>query len=292
MAFENVGLVWTPESLKEYLSTIIRPDWCRAITLHHTGSPSLTDRPHGFTIRHIENIADFYRNTKKWSSGPHLFIDEDQIFGMCDLRKKGIHAISFNHFAIGIEVLGNYDRENPLSDRGLACWKNTATTTKVLLDWLKLDVNEETVLFHCEDPNTNKTCPGLKVTREIPGNAPPQKSWVLNLIQAPTPSVSQVEINKPDVGMNWAYWDFRGENWCVPIHNFLTAKGISSGNVIANLKRCHDGEFYYGKELIENAYYVNTNSNLKPNDCTWAPAMELMDLVQAVSEKQKEGGGI
>ena len=46
-----------------------------------------------------------YKNTLGWSAGPHLFTDEDQIWGMCDFSKKGVHAVSFNKRAIGIEVL-------------------------------------------------------------------------------------------------------------------------------------------------------------------------------------------
>jgi len=57
----------------------------------------------------IANIRDYYKNDLLWSAGPHLFIDEDEIYGMCDLRKKGVHAVSFNKTAIGIEVLGDYD---------------------------------------------------------------------------------------------------------------------------------------------------------------------------------------
>jgi len=174
MGYENVGRVWTPESLGQYLATIDKPDWCEAITLHHTADPSLADRPKGFTIRHIENIRDYYINKKGWSAGPHLFIDEDQIFGMCDLRKNGVHAISFNSYAIGIEVLGNYDSEDPKSDRGLACWQTAAAAVRVLLPWLGFDANLETILFHRDDEETDKSCPGTLV----------EKDWVLSLIAA------------------------------------------------------------------------------------------------------------
>lgn len=172
MGYENVGRVWTPESLGQYLATIDKPDWCEAITLHHTADPSLADRPKGFTIRHIENIRDYYINKKGWSAGPHLFIDEDQIFGMCDLRKNGVHAISFNSYAIGIEVLGNYDSEDPKSGRGLACWQTAAAAVRVLLPWLGFDANLETILFHRDDEETDKSCPGTLV----------EKDWVLALI--------------------------------------------------------------------------------------------------------------
>ncbi|MFZ5450457.1 MAG: peptidoglycan recognition family protein [Thermodesulfobacteriota bacterium] len=175
MGFENVGRVWTKDSFTQYLSTIDQPEWCVAITLHHTGIPSLADRPNGFTVTHIENIRDYYIKIG-WSAGPHLFIDEDQIFGMCDLRKKGIHAKSFNKMAIGIEVLGNYESEDPKNGRGLECWQTAAAAARSLLNWLDLEADEETILFHRDDPKTDKTCPGTKVT----------KDWVLELIAAPT----------------------------------------------------------------------------------------------------------
>lgn len=81
--------------------------------------------------------------------------------------------------------------------------------------------------------------------------------------------------------MDWEKWDFRGERWCVPVHGFLVAKGIPSATVIANLKSI-GGQFYYDSELLEGAYYVGEKSQLKPNQCTWAPVRELMEFVQLV----------
>ncbi len=266
MGYENVGRVWTPESLAQYLSTIKKPKWCKAVTLHHTYDPSLAQRPDGFLIRHIENLRDWYISDKGWNAGPHLFIDEDQIFGMCDLRKQGTHAKSFNRSAIGIEVLGNYDREDPRSGRGLACWQNAAAAARVLLDWFGLAPSEDTILFHCDDPETDKSCPGTRV----------KKDWVLALINTPFVPPG-TETDKPDVGIPWSNWDFRGERWCVPVYDFLVAKGIAPAIVVSNLKSKR-GQFFYGGELIEGAYYVGAESSLQPNDCTWAPARELMDL--------------
>jgi hypothetical protein len=97
-----------------------KTDWATSVTIHHTAAPSLAQRPQGFTIQHIINMASFYQRQKSsggngWPTGPHLFIDDDQIFGMCDFAVKGIHAVSFNTSSIGIEVLGFYDKniENP-----------------------------------------------------------------------------------------------------------------------------------------------------------------------------------
>lgn len=175
MSFSNVGLVWTPDSLKTYLADKKPLPGIKAICLHHTASPSLANRPKGFTIQHIHNIKEFYQE-KGWDRGPHFFTDEDQIFGMTPPTEAGIHAVSFNRMALGIEVLGDYDTENHNVGRGYECWRTTAACTKVLLDWLGLPVNAKTVLFHREDPKTSKTCPGTKVL----------KNWVLGMINNPT----------------------------------------------------------------------------------------------------------
>jgi hypothetical protein len=266
MGFENVGRVWTPESLEQYLAVLPRPDWCRSITLHHCGAPSLAQRPAGLTVRHIENIRDFYQS-KSWRSGPHLFVDDDQIFGMSDFRRRGVHAVSFNASSIGIEVLGDYDQEDPHTGRGLACWQTAAAASRILLDWLGIEPSEQTVHFHRDDPKTTKSCPGRKVTKE----------WVLSLIAA-TAVRPAITTDKPDVGLPWQEWEFRREQWCVPVLNFLVAKGVPIGEVIASLSS-RNGDFYYGTELLEGAYYVAPGSAAVPNGCTWAPVRELLDLV-------------
>ncbi|HBG21344.1 MAG TPA: hypothetical protein DDY32_19280, partial [Desulfobulbaceae bacterium] len=126
MGFANVGRIWTPESLARHLATLPPPNWCKAVTLHHTAEPSLAERPRGFLIQHIENLRHFYRDEKHWSAGPHLFINDDQIFGMSDFAGTGLHAVSFNSFSFGIEVLGDYDVEDPRTGRGFTCWTTAA----------------------------------------------------------------------------------------------------------------------------------------------------------------------
>ena len=172
MSYANVGRVWTAESFKEYLSALKKPSYPKSITIHHTGAPSLAQRKSGLTIQHIHNIQSFYQSLG-WNRGPHLFVDEDQIFGMTPLGTPGIHAVSFNRNSIGIEVLGDYDSEDPLNGRGLQCMKNAAAATRALLQWLDLPTNDKTVLFHRDDPKTSKTCPGKKVTKE----------WFLGLVK-------------------------------------------------------------------------------------------------------------
>lgn len=268
MGYENVGKVWTPKSLREYLDTITKPAWCNAVTLHHTASPSLAQRPSGFIAQHIRNLEDFYKNTKGWSAGPHLFADEDQLWGMCDFRKKGVHAVGFNSRAIGIEVLGDYSshggNESPKTGRGLECWKTTAAATKVLLDWLGLTPNKSTVVFHREDGVTSKDCPGNKVT----------KDWILGLIGGASEEPADTTHAKPAVGVTLkaSEWQFAGEQWCVPVAVYLGKKGVSGETIKKKLKK--DGaRVLYGDEWLEGAYYDKTSQT------TWAPVRELTELV-------------
>lgn len=274
MAFENVGRVWTPASLEEYLKTRKPPTWAKTVTIHHTGAPSLAQRPHGFTIQHIINIADFYKRPKSkggngWSSGPHLFTDDDQIFGMCDFASKGIHAASFNSSSIGIEVLGCYDKkiEDPKTGRGLACWKNTAETTKVLLDWLGLKPSAATVKFHRDDPLTKKSCPGTAV----------EKDWFLSLIpkKLSVPEVASPQTQPPDVGFPWAKWHFIADKWCVPIVEFLVAAGLDQQEVLSSLTS-KGGMLFYKGDLIHGGFYVRKGEKPLPNETSWAPARELL----------------
>ncbi len=278
MGFENVGRVWTPQSLAEYLTTRTKPGWATSITMHHTAAPSLGDRPNGFTVQHIRNIESFYKKPKSekglgWTSGPHLFIDEDQIFGMCDFRSKGIHAVSFNSSSIGIEVLGYYDKklDNPKGGRGLQCWKNAAATARVILDWLDLKPNNKTVLFHRDDPETSKTCPGDAVTKE----------WFLSLIPGKiTDSNSVAEISdKPSVGIAWTNWHYAGGRWCVPILEFLTAKGVAKERIIAGLKS-NGGKLHLEGEWLESGFYVPKGGDPKPDECSWASAVELLEWLK------------
>jgi hypothetical protein len=108
MSYNAIGKVWTAESFEQYLKSISKPAWCNAICLHHTALPSLQMRPKGLLMQHIHNMKDGYVQ-KGWKSGPHLYIDEDQIYAMSPLTEKGVHAVSFNSNSIGMVniVIGN-----------------------------------------------------------------------------------------------------------------------------------------------------------------------------------------
>lgn len=133
------------------------------VVIHHCAAPSLAQRPNGFLPQHMQNLRLFYEG-KGWSAGPHLFTDDDQVWLFSPLTARGVHAVSFNRNAWGIEMLGDYDSEDPWSGRGLQVLTTTARATAILLKKLSLDVSA--IRFHRDDPKTSKTCPGTKVSKE------------------------------------------------------------------------------------------------------------------------------
>ena len=173
MSFSSVGHVFDATAFREHVSRIDL-GWARSVTVHHTAAPDLAMRPKGFTIQHMRNLASYYGEELKWSAGPHLFTDEDEIFGLSPLTARGVHAVSFNADSIGIEMLGNYDTEDPMTGRGAQVLATTAAAVSILLARLGKEANANTVLFHRDDPKTSKTCPGTRV----------EKPHILTLIRA------------------------------------------------------------------------------------------------------------
>lgn len=172
MGFEATGLSWTADEFSDYVQLIPIGSWAKSVTVHHTYSPDLEDRPEGWKLSHMENLRYYYSNVLGWSAGPHLFVDEEKIFGLSSLYSKGVHAKSFNSSSIGIEALGNYDVEDNKTGRGKKVWLLTAIAVAILLKRLHLRPSNKTVLFHREDPKSNKTCPGSRV----------EKEWFLSLV--------------------------------------------------------------------------------------------------------------
>jgi hypothetical protein len=264
MSYRDVGKVWTPATLKEYLTKVKRPAWCKAVTLHHTAYPDLKMRPHGWKVQRMRNLQSYYQNTRKWKAGPHLFTDEDQIFGLSPMTSPGTHARKYNGDSIGVEVLGNYDVESPKSGRGLKCWKTTAEATAVLLDWLGKKPSASTVRFHRDNGITRKSCPGKKV----------QKDWILGLIKGTSVSEPVVEPPKAESEdrpkiPGWNKFVKINGRWYVPALDFLDHIGGNRATLIKKMKS-ENGKFVYDDEIIEGAFHDREKKT------TMAPALELM----------------
>jgi hypothetical protein len=159
-----VGKSFSPADFDQYCHTLRWDAWRPSfIVLHNTAIPSLAERPQGLNEEHIKNLEAFYRDTQGWKAGPHLFIDDRQIWVFTPLTVSGTHSPSWNKTALGIEMLGNFETEDFASGRGLQVRNNTVAAIATLSAILGL--NPQTMKIHREDPLTTHQCPGKNVKK-------------------------------------------------------------------------------------------------------------------------------
>jgi N-acetylmuramoyl-L-alanine amidase CwlA len=159
-----VGTSFSPEEFDSYCHALRWSAWRPSfIVLHNTAVPSLSQRPHGFTKQHILNLERYYRDEKRWKAGPHLFIDDKQIWVFTPLTLSGTHSPSWNKSALGIEMLGDYEKDAFDSGRGLKVQRNSIAAIATLT--AMLGIEPDTMRIHREDPLTTHTCPGTKVNK-------------------------------------------------------------------------------------------------------------------------------
>ena len=159
-----VGQSFTATEFDQYCHTLKWDAWRPSfIVLHNTAIPSLAQRPQGLTREHIANFEIFYRDTQKWSAGPHLFVDDSKIWVFTPLTVSGTHSPSWNKVAIGVEMLGDYEAEEFASGRGLQVRSNAVAALATLSAVLGLD--PQSMKLHREDPLTTHLCPGKRVRK-------------------------------------------------------------------------------------------------------------------------------
>lgn len=160
-----VGLSFDATSFDVYAKALVWTSWRPSfLVVHNTAIPNLAQRPKGFTKQHIQNLVGYYRDTQGWSAGPHLFIDDHQIWVFTPLTTTGRHSPSFNPYAIGIEMLGDYQTDAFTSGRGAKVRENTICALASLSGALGL--HPDSIKLHKEDPaTTHKGCPGKNVSK-------------------------------------------------------------------------------------------------------------------------------
>jgi len=159
-----VGNSYAPDEFDRYCHELQWNAWRPSfIALHNTGIPSLSQRANGFTKQHIKNLESYYRDQQKWSAGPHLFIDDKQIWVFTPLTVSGTHSPSWNKTALGIEMLGDYDKDSFDGGRGLNVRNNTIAALATLSAILGLEPQK--MRLHREDPLTTHACPGKNVRK-------------------------------------------------------------------------------------------------------------------------------
>lgn len=160
-----VGSPFTPKEFDEYCHRLHWLAWRPSfVVLHNTASPSLAQRPNGFTRQHILNLEAFYRDEQRWKAGPHLFVDDKQIWVFTPLTVSGVHSPSWNKLALGVEMLGDYAVEPFDAGRGLAVRENAVAAIATLCAVLGID--SHTTRLHKEDKLTTHACPGQGVVKE------------------------------------------------------------------------------------------------------------------------------
>ena len=159
-----VGTNFSADDFDSYCHSLQWIAWRPSfVVLHNTAVPSLAQRPNGLTKQHILNLESFYRDKQKWSAGPHLFVDDKQIWVFTPLTVSGVHSPSWNKIALGIEMLGDYAKEKFDSGRGLAVQNNAVAAVASLSAVLGLD--PDTMRLHKEDKATTHDCPGKNVNK-------------------------------------------------------------------------------------------------------------------------------
>jgi hypothetical protein len=163
-----VGANFSPAGFDQYCHSLHWLAWRPSfVVLHNTADPSLAQRPNGLTKQHILGLEHYYRDVidenkkQKWSAGPHLFIDDHQIWVFTPLTVSGIHSPSWNKVALGVEMLGNYQREAFDTGRGAKVRDNAVAALATLHAVLGLDPT--TLRLHMEDPKGTHHCPGDNV---------------------------------------------------------------------------------------------------------------------------------
>lgn len=155
---------FTPDEFDKYVESIKMPRLIGfkpiGITLHSTSAP--TSKQCGGIITHerMVNLLSFYRDERKWSAGPHLFIDTKQIWVFTPINIQGTHSPTYNKTRFGIEMLGDHDVETPNPDTVYNSCRAMATLCR------KIGKSEMSINFHRDDPKTtHRECPGTKISK-------------------------------------------------------------------------------------------------------------------------------
>jgi hypothetical protein len=131
--FSYIGRGLTLFEFVEYVDTFnfgLYPP--TSVVLHHTIMPDAgyaklskgvwtagearlkPDQVYAKRLKQLDSIRNYYRDTKGWSKGPHLFIDEKYIWLFTPMDEPGIHAKHgngvYNNFSIGIEMIGYFEK--------------------------------------------------------------------------------------------------------------------------------------------------------------------------------------
>jgi N-acetylmuramoyl-L-alanine amidase CwlA len=155
-----VGRGFTVQDFKNYLTTIQFSAWRpQFVVLHNTATPTLADWHKVSGQARMNGLQSYYRDKQKWSAGPHLFVADDLIWAFTPLNMTGVHSPSWNAISWGVELVGDYSKEQ----FGPALRTNAIAALAGLHSLVGLDPNH--LRLHKEDPKTTHNCPGKNIVK-------------------------------------------------------------------------------------------------------------------------------
>lgn len=156
----------TQEEFRQHVTGLTWSGWRPSLIVwHNTAAPTLAQWLSRDVAASLRNLENYYRNELGWSGGPHLFIDPDSICLFNPLNQRGVHSPSWNSTAIGIENVGDFDREDDDSGPGLKVKTNLIFATAVICEAVGLDPRQ-CIRLHKEDPRTTHDCPGKDLAQD------------------------------------------------------------------------------------------------------------------------------
>lgn len=155
-----VGQGYTSDSFGKYVKSLTFGLWRPSfVVLHNTAVPTFAQWHDVPGTQRMTNLQSYYRDTQKWSAGPHLFVADDLIWVFTPLTTQGVHSPSWNSVSWGVELVGDYSTE-PMNPNLLA---NAVSALATLHGALGLDPSK--MKLHREDPLTTHICPGNEVSK-------------------------------------------------------------------------------------------------------------------------------
>lgn len=162
---------YDPDRFKAFIATMKWRGWRpKFIVLHNTAEPNLRQWENGPNEhQRIVNLNHYYK-TLGWHSGPHLFISPTLIWNACDLEQDGVSVSCWNHLALGIEMVGDYETESFISGNGAKVRDLTVVALAILHKALGIDPGHYVqgvsgLHFHKECVRDHHDCPGKNVDK-------------------------------------------------------------------------------------------------------------------------------
>lgn len=159
------GTAYTQAEFAAHIAGIKWTTWKpKGITLHNTAAPTLAQWAESGPAHdaRIRNLQKYYEGMG-WHAGPHLFVSRNYINGFSNLLSKGVHSRCFNATHIGIECIGDYDRESWDSGDGAKVRDNAVFAMAVL--YRAIGGKSDDLTFHRECKLDNHACPGRLVVK-------------------------------------------------------------------------------------------------------------------------------